>query len=931
MAVEISKKRKRRKGPFICPVVNCGKVFSRSDHLARHQVGHSSQRLRCDFEGCGKVFTRIDVKKKHEAIHRKKNSGQTSPQDDNNEFASSSSKEGNMVANKTSPMYSSDPVFIHINPENKDSSPNGSSSFGSSNAGSSNHTPNEQIDINMSPPNVMNISDTPNTAGRVTTANNSPLNMLLNIGSVNSYKMMPSPLYGNLGMQEQEASNTINSESSILSTNSTHSEPGSVSHVSPQNGGAQNENLERVKISSTGPEHSELIERSKGKEQLQKEANTVGGVSQKSNDELVYSTEMIQMLLGGAADVSPSSALHLDQIANGAFQDHHEEHIGKNTLSLLEEVFALSPNFPNENCQTEIDNKTLYNMIHFIPELENNADFTVAKIKWFLELYWSLYHCQYPILHRPSFSTYDAPPLLLLSMIMTGSSLAKKVTPPPGFLFEDPSKLAMIIAEPLRWLVFACNEAKPPCKAWVIQSLIILETYEIISSSRALHERAVIYNGAKIQLLRRSPILGGDPFKSYGSDTSKSTNLWNTWIESESMKRAALMSFNLDTIHAVVFGHPMNIFANQIKLSLPCPDDIWEYKNVDRNKAPYHVTETPLFLDALKSLLKGEAVNVDSFGRQIILSGLINLVLQTEQNVLQWNNFGWKTIEKSWKDDISAAIKFWKTQLPEGNCCLTLSSVYYAGATSPPLPPSLMPEDTRCKFPVYHAAQIYLRITHYDYIVFAGAPKRMNVPILPEDYAIVVRRIDKWSNSVSGKLSVINSLILLFEMLLSPEGSVDIVNYYYEPDKDPFIYRPNVIICAILSLWAYAFHVFGPESLFSSPDLRHQLKSGFIPAMEDGSYYLRRVRSELVKRTGISFSSLDHMDSAENIKAMKEFCRVLPEIRGLHHLIGLLRTLETSYLGCEWQVGREYAKLLGNCIKRSAGATHVFCNDMYDV
>ncbi|OXT13621.1 hypothetical protein B9K06_26100, partial [Bacillus sp. OG2] len=109
-----------------------------------------------------------------------------------------------------------------------------------------------------------------------------------------------------------------------------------------------------------------------------------------------------------------------------------------------------------------------------------------------------------------------------------------------------------------------------------------------------------------------SPILGGDPFKSYESDTSRSENLWNTWIESESMKRAALMSFNLDTIHAVVFGHPMNIFANQIKLSLPCPDDIWEYKNVDRSKAPYSVTKTPLFLDALKSLLKNEPVNVDS-------------------------------------------------------------------------------------------------------------------------------------------------------------------------------------------------------------------------------------------------------------------------------------------------------------------------------
>ena len=922
MAAEESKKRKRRKGPFVCQVANCGKVFSRSDHLARHQVGHSSQRLVCDFEGCGKVFTRIDVKKKHEATHRKKNSGRISPQD-------STTKVNVSHFDDISP-DDSEPVHVHVHPLAKVPSPNESARSSLSNTGSLDHTPNEQLDMNINPPNMINVSHASSPEGKVGSANNTPLNMLLNIESVGNYNLLSSPLYGNFGMHQ----NDVNGKNENCGTNKLNT--ANIPYDNPENGEGisteegKNSELTGNESNNSGVKRTEVNNKNKVTVQPDKENTDVGNVTQKNN-ELVYSTEMIQMLLGDTANVSPSSALHFDQLANGAFQDHHEEQIGRNTVSILEEVFALSPNFPSENCQTEIDNKTLYKMIHYIPELENNPDFTVSKIKWFLELYWSLYHCQYPILHRPSFSTYEAPPLLLLSLIMTGSSLAKKVTPPPGLVFNDPSKLAMTIAEPLRWLIFACDKAKPPCKAWVIQSLIILETYEIISSSRALHERAVIYNGTKIQLLRRSPILGGDPFKSFGSDTSKSANLWNTWIESESMKRAALMSFNLDTLHAVVFGHPMNIFANQIKLSLPCPDDIWEYKNVDKNKAPYHVTETPLFLDALKSLLKGEPVNVDSFGRQIILSGLINLVLQTEQNVLQWSSFGWKTVEQTWKDDISTAIKFWKTQLPQGNCCLTLSSVYYAGATSPPLPPSLMPEDTRCKFPVYHAAQIYLRITHYDYIVFAGAPKRMNVPILPEDYTNVVRRIDKWSKSLSGRLSVINSLILLFEMLLSPEGSVDVINYYYEPDKDPFIYRPNVIISAILSLWAYAFHVFGPESLFKSPDLRHQLKSGFIPAMEDGSYYLRRIRSELVRKTGISFSSLNHMDPSANLKAMKEFCRVLPEIRGLHHLIGLLRTLETSYLCCEWQVGREYAKLLGNCIKRSAGATHVFCTDMYDV
>ncbi|KAG0684608.1 hypothetical protein C6P42_000002 [Pichia californica] len=924
---KVIKKRKRGKGPFFCDFENCGKVFSRSDHLTRHQVNHSNERYICEVPGCGKEFTRLDVKKKHESSHIRKRKTSYSP-DDGEQYETIYAPAIDTISKYDSPNELRGPTFIGEQYNNSDRN---------------------ILDTNISPnSNILNYNNANIPVNDSNINNNSPMNLLLEIHNSNKLSLLSSPFHENITTQENEVTKdyTMNVIKPVSDTNTTNSpisdatgsrksvyEKGILSDsslnqsemndkdnlISPNNGVLMNnENISNN--SNQNNIHSQIIEN-----------NTNNPTTTTSDHGTFYSTEMIQLLLGNADNVSPTSVIHIDQLTNGAFQGNQEEQIGKSTISVLEEVFAISPNFPSENNQTEIDNEIINKMIHYIPELKNNSDFTSIKIKWFLELYWTLYHCQYPILHRPSFTTHEAPSLLLLSMIMIGSSLAKKVTVPSGIILTDPANLAMKIAEPLRWLIFACDQARPPCKAWVIQSLIILETYEIISSSRALHERAIIYNGAKIQLLRRSPILGGDPFKSYESDTSRSENLWNTWIESESMKRAALMSFNLDTIHAVVFGHPMNIFANQIKLSLPCPDDIWEYKNVDRSKAPYSVTKTPLFLDALKSLLKNEPVNVDSFGRQIILSGLINLILQMEQNISQWTNFGWKTIEKSWKDDISSAIKFWKTQLPEGNCCLTLSSVYYAGATSPPLPPSLMPEDTRCKFPVYHAAQIYLKITHYDYIVFAGAPKRMNVPILAEDYAIVVKRIDKWSKSLSGKLSVINSLILLFEMLLSPEGSVDVVNYYYEPDKDPFIYRPNVIISAMLSLWSYAFHVFGPESLFKSPDIRHQLKSGFIPAMEDGSYYLRRIRTELVKKTGISFSSLDHMNPSDNMRAMKEYCRVLPEIKGLHHLIGILRTLETSYLGCEWQVGREYAKLLGNCIKRSAGAKEVFCHDMYDV
>ncbi|SCV02312.1 LAMI_0G17788g1_1 [Lachancea mirantina] len=642
----------------------------------------------------------------------------------------------------------------------------------------------------------------------------------------------------------------------------------------------------------------------------------------------------IQWLLNEPINVSPISGRFSNQPENGAFHASFDDPLGTSTLAMLEEIFALTPEFPAADSQTKLDEGLLLKMTQYIPELERHPDFNISSLEWFLEVYWLLYHRQYPILHKPSFSTHEAQPLLLLSIITIGAAFAKKTTTNQNVRLVDPDGLADLIADPLRWLIFASEQAKPPCKAWVIQSLVILETFEITSTSRYLHERACIYNGAKIQLLRRSPILGGDPFKSVGSDVSRSKDLWGTWIESESMKRVALMSFYIDSVHAIVYGHPLNFFASQIKLSLPCPDDLWEYNDFDRHKAPLSVAQTPLFCDGLQKLLCKETVEVGPFGRQILLAGLINLLLQIEQNISQWSNFGRSSIQESWRETISSAINFWKTELPLGDCCLTSSSIFPCDADSQShslLPPFLRAEDTRCSCPVYHAVQIYMRIAHYDYIVYAGAPKRMNVPILEEDYEVVVKRIGRWAASPAGPLCVIESIILLCEILLSPEDSPEALSYFYEPDKDPFIYRPNAVMSATLSLWAYAFYSLGPESSFGATTYQLQINEGYAPAMEDASTYLSRIRHQFKIATGKSFADLKCMNANDHVVAIKEYYVEFPKIDNLHYLVGLLTSLRKGYAKCRWHVGREYSRLLDNCIKRSLGSKTVFCSDMYNV
>lgn len=207
----------------------------------------------------------------------------------------------------------------------------------------------------------------------------------------------------------------------------------------------------------------------------------------------------------------------------------------------------------------------------------------------------------------------------------------------------------------------------------------------------------------------------------------------------------------------------------------------------------------------------------------------------------------------------------------------------------------------------------------------------MNVPILPEDYEVVVKRIGKWAKSSFGPFSVIHSIIFLCEILLSPENSMERVNYFYEPDKDPFIYRPNIVISAVLSLWAYAHYSHGPESLFKSAKSNFQIRGDCVPAMEDAPTYLARIRNEFNVLTGKSFASLNHMNSDTYSETIKEYHRVFPKISHVNYLVGLLTLLRNGFKKCNWQIGREYANLLENCIQRSLGSEVIFCQHMYDL
>lgn len=583
-------------------------------------------------------------------------------------------------------------------------------------------------------------------------------------------------------------------------------------------------------------------------------------------------------------------------------------------ITLLEAIAVVLPDFPPSPNRAHVSETLRLNLVVLVPQLEVCADFLTAHIARAIQVFWLAFHSQYPLLHRPSFSNERAHPLLLLSMVMVGASLVPSMA--LECLFTDAAGLAEQIADPLRWLILAHPECHPPAKVWVVQSLILLEWFEILLSSRRIHERAYLHHGLKIQLLRRLPILGGDPLKDDMDDTAQ-VLVWNQWIEAESMKRATLIAFYLDTVHASVYGHNMVLYAHQIKMSLPCDDDLWEFDNLGQGLREFK-PKSVKFLLALKLLLRHEYVETSALGSKILLAGILAVMYQLQQKEIQAKALEWCTLESRWRALFTDAIYAWRAAME--NCCDSRKCVSYQHSQDA-VPPMLGDNDTRCKISLYHIAQIYMRISHYDYIIYAGAPSRMNVPVGMHEYRIVENRIRNWATDPSGRITVVHAYLFLFEMFLHPEH--DDITFAYNPNHDPMVHRRNIVVSCVLVIFAYNFTLHGPElSIIES------VVEDLYPEREDAYEYLKRIRQGFREAAaGTRLLELPYY-SKDLIELWLENLLLQQKTQ---QVVGLLKLVARAYSSCIWEVGREYSRLLVNCIRRCLGQKLVFCANMYEV
>lgn len=524
--------------------------------------------------------------------------------------------------------------------------------------------------------------------------------------------------------------------------------------------------------------------------------------------------------------------------------------------------------------------------------------------------YWYHFSEQVPILHKPTFSPDKTPNLLLIAMMAIGASCLDKIH---GYeITQAGAELSNFLAWHLRWEIFSDYHFRPPAKLWVFQALLLLEQYEKMYSTRALHERAHIHHATTITLMRRGSSLIGrsaldsppsvrddkqGPNGSRHSSTSGANTpdeWWNHWITNEATRRAAYAAFVIDSTHATMFGHSTVMVAHEMRLPLPCDEALWSATNsaeVGRIESSLQANGVkPIsFLEGLKRTLNGQEVRTNSFGRTILMAGLLSVSWHMNQRDLQVNSLGVSQAlggRDKWRGSLTRAFDLWKTDFDRS---LNRS----AESGSVPYSYSEKKEENvvfQNRIVLHHLAHMAMHVDIVDCQIFARAKRLLGRTIGAQDLNSAQRRMkDNWAPTAKARDATWYALRFLCTVLLPEEigtssghSGYEDPSFDYSARDDILLNRPWVMYFAALIVWSYAFALEGPTT---QP----------APGSYDFDGQVRDMRAYLRRLGGVR--------SPEDLKSM----------RGFNGCAGMLMVLRNVFQKTRWELLHEAAVLLDNC------------------
>ncbi|PGG99176.1 hypothetical protein AJ79_08668 [Helicocarpus griseus UAMH5409] len=542
---------------------------------------------------------------------------------------------------------------------------------------------------------------------------------------------------------------------------------------------------------------------------------------------------------------------------------------------------------------------------------------SLRMMQTYIGSYWYHSHDQLPILHKPTFQADRTPNLLLLAIMSIGASTLDKIH--GHTVTESASELANFLAWHIRWEIFMDIDFQPPAKLWVFQTLLLLEVYEKMYSTRALHERAHIHHDTTLTLMRRgSSLIGRSAFDSppslrndrqTRSNTGSGTNsasesgageeAWHRWVKAEATRRVAFAAFVLDSTHATMFGHSAKMVAHEMRLPLPCDEALWSATNfgeVARVHSSLHSNgvKATMFLEGLKKTLNGQKVRTNSFGRTIIMAGLLSVSWHMNQRDLQVRSLGVHAMggRDKWRSALLRSFDNWKRDFDEA---LAESNPvnYTSGYRHYAMEDDIIFESRTV---LHHLAHMASHVDVVDCQIFAGADRLLGRSITPKDYSTAREKMtEQWANKAAARDAAFFALKFLTQVL-NPDngrtfgrGTIGYVDLNEYSARDDFLLnRPWVLYFAGLVVWCYGYALDGP---ITPP----------VPELSTPEEQ-RADMHQFLQRVG-------------GVQTPEE----LQHIPNRNRCMGLLMVLRETFAHTRWELLHEASNLLGSCVEKLRG------------
>ncbi|OAR00580.1 hypothetical protein LLEC1_00348 [Akanthomyces lecanii] len=868
-----SKKRKRksRKGlekRFTCEIDACGKVYSRAEHLHRHQLNHNSpQTFRCEFPNCSRTFVRPDLLKRHLDRHVAKG---THIADANAAEARSPSPQS-PEAPMRSQGYTHQAHVLNVNDAYRVTA--GTTQFRSI-ATDSHMVPADTVARGVDQVPLQNLP------------NHSPHQVDMGY-SLATAEYTQAPERQNTPLQTAPAMNQLTI-------------------------------YESMPMGDAGPVFG-------AEAGLHK--SPTGGMPE---DFMAYLFDSVSNVPGGGTGMLPAASMNYGDLNNNQDPDSNS-YLG-NQSGLIQQIGPqqimsvynlLEPNMP-EASMSDTRSQELFNYIknrfhgHESDNLCHTRDSIISgdrsssehmlskrMMQAYIGSFWKHFSAQMPILHKPTFVADKTPTILLLVIMAIGAACLDKKRGTEVTLAGV--RLSNFLVTHLRWEVFMDSGFRPPAKLWVFQTLIFLELYEKMCSTRELHERAHIHHATTITLMRRGRSLIGksssdSPTYAGASAPAKTADeQWDQWIVNESTRRAACAAFTIDSLHATMFGHSAVMAAHEMRLPLPCDDSLWaatssaEFSRVEKRLMKQGVTPIS-FLEGLKKTLNKQHVHTTYFVRGVLMAGLLNVTYHLNQRDLQANVLGGGMAHTpggrdKWRTALTRAYDFWKTDF---DCFLT--------GKEPPRDPYGDDEvDTEIstmfesRTVLHHLAHMAMHADIVDCQIFAGAKRLLGRPVGANEFSAAQRRIkEDWAPSAKARDAAFYALKVL-RFVLAPDqiGRKEDVpvrpqpGQPYEVRTDVLLNRPWVLYFAALIIWCYGYALEGPTMRYAEPTTHRDAWA--------------QMRGYLSVHASLNEPS------------------ELQDMRGFNGNMALLMVLRDSLGQSRWELLHEAGKLLQNCIALSQG------------